>query len=166
MTKKNAAGLKKAERLGIKRYYIAPKQFLNKSDYENELIKILETERIDLICLAGFMRLIGNKLLQKFPNRIMNIHPALLPSFPGLHAQQQALTHGVKITGCTVHFVDAGIDTGPIIAQKAVFVKEGDSEEILSKRILRQEHRLYPKAVQLYFSGCLHLDGKKVIISK
>jgi len=162
--RKDAPGLKKAVRLGIPAYHINPKQFSDKAAYENEICAYLERENIELICLAGYMRLVGPVLLARYPGRIMNIHPALLPSFPGLDAQQQALGYGVKISGCTVHFVDAGTDSGPIIAQRAVAVREGDSAEALSRRILRQEHRLYPWAISRFFSGRLQIRGRTVII--
>jgi phosphoribosylglycinamide formyltransferase-1 len=125
----------------------------------------LERENIELVCLAGYMRLIGPELLEKFAGRIMNIHPALLPSFPGLHAQRQALGHGVKISGCTVHFVNSGLDNGPIIAQQTVPVLSADNEDTLSQRILRQEHRLYPRAIRLYFASRLQIIDRTVIIA-
>jgi len=160
----DAPGLKKAARFGIPAYQINPRQFPDKAAYENEICACLERENIELICLAGYMRLVGPVLLARYPQRIMNIHPALLPSFPGLDAQQQALGYGVKISGCTVHFVDAGTDSGPVIAQRAVAVREGDSAEALSRRILRQEHRLYPWAISRFFSGRLQIRGRTVII--
>lgn len=115
-----------------------------------------------MVILAGFMRIVRKPLLEAFPNRIMNIHPALLPSFPGLHAQQQALAYGARITGCTVHFVDEGMDTGPIISQAAVQVAPEDTEETLSARILEQEHRIYPEAIRLYGEGRLKVEGRRV----
>ena len=139
--------------------------FQTETAQEREICALLEREGIELVCLAGYMRLIGPELLEKFPGRIMNIHPSLLPAFPGLHAQRQALRHGVKISGCTVHFVDAGLDSGPIIAQQAVQVRADDSEDTLSQRILRQEHRLYPRAIRLYFAGRLQIRGRTVIIA-
>jgi phosphoribosylglycinamide formyltransferase 1 len=162
--RQDAPGLKKAARFGIPAYHINPKQFPSKAVYENEICAHLERENIELVCLAGYMRLIGPELLQKFPGRIMNIHPALLPSFPGLDAQKQALHYGVKVSGCTVHFIDAGTDSGPVIAQKAVLVRADESEETLSQRILRQEHRLYPHVIRLYFDGRLQIRGRTVII--
>ncbi|HUU06114.1 MAG TPA: phosphoribosylglycinamide formyltransferase [Patescibacteria group bacterium] len=160
----NARGLKKATNFGIPAYHINPRQFPDKAAYEEEICAYLQRENIELICLAGYMRLIGPVLLDKYPGRIMNIHPALLPSFPGLCAQEQALRYGVKVSGCTVHFVDAGIDSGPVIVQKAVAVREGDTQETLSRRILRQEHRLYPWAVHQFFAGRLQILGRTVII--
>ena len=149
--RQNAPGLRKAARLAIPAFHIDPGNFPGKASYENEICGHLQRENIDLICLAGYMRLVGPVLLGKYPGRIMNIHPALLPSFPGLDAQRQALQHGVKVSGCTVHFVDAGTDSGPIIAQRAVAVRAGDTPEALGRRILRQEHRLFP-GVFVFFS--------------
>jgi len=161
----NAPGLQKAVAFNIPGYCLPPKKFTDKGSQEREICALLECEGIELVCLAGYMRLIGPELLEKFPGRIMNIHPALLPSFPGLHAQRQALRHGAKISGCTVHFVDSGLDSGPIIAQQAVKVRADDSEDTLSQRILRQEHRLYPRAIRLYFAGRLQIRGRSVIIT-
>ena len=160
----DAAGLKKAARLGIPGHHVDPKTFPDKAAYETRLCEMLESERIDLVCLAGYMRLAGPVLLGRFPGRIMNIHPALLPSFPGLDAQAQALRFGVKVSGCTVHFVDAGMDSGPIISQKAVALRPDDDLEALKRRILRQEHRLYPQAISLFFAGRLQIAGRAVII--
>ena len=162
----DAAGLKKAARLGIPAHYFDPRSFPDKAAYETGICALLEGENIDLVCLAGYMRLIGPMLLGRFGGRILNIHPALLPSFPGLDAQRQALGYGVKVSGCTVHFVDAGTDTGPIVAQRAVAVRHDDTEETLSKRILRQEHRLYPQAISLFFAGRLQIQERTVIIGK
>ena len=116
------------------------------------------------VCLAGFMRIVSPEFVRQYRMRIMNIHPALLPAFPGLHAQKQALDYGVKVSGCTVHFVDEGIDSGPVILQKAVPVIEGDNEESLSARILEQEHELYPKAVELFCEGRIKIQGRRVSI--
>ncbi len=160
----DAAGLKKAARLGIPAHHVNPGDFPGKAAYEARLCELLESERIELVCLAGYMRLAGPVLLGRFPDRILNIHPALLPSFPGLDAQAQALRFGVKVSGCTVHFVDAGTDSGPIIAQKAVALRPGEGLEALKRRILRQEHRLYPQAISLFFAGRLQIDGHAVII--
>jgi phosphoribosylglycinamide formyltransferase-1 len=160
----NAPGLRKAAGFNIPGHCLPPGRFAGKGAQEREICAILEREKIQLVCLAGYMRLIGPELLEKFAGRIMNIHPSLLPAFPGLHAQRQALRHGVKISGCTVHFVDAGLDSGPIIAQQAVQVRAADSEDTLSLRILRQEHRLYPRAIRLYFAGRLQIRGRTVII--
>jgi len=160
----NAPGLRKAAAFGVPCHCLPPAKFADRADQEREICVLLQKHEIELVCLAGYMRLIGPELLEKFSGRIMNIHPALLPSFPGLHAQRQAVRHGVKISGCTVHFVDAGLDSGPIIAQQAVQVCATDNEDTLSLRILRQEHRLYPRVIRLYFAGCLQIQGRSVII--
>ncbi|MFB5628779.1 MAG: phosphoribosylglycinamide formyltransferase, partial [Nitrosarchaeum sp.] len=123
------------------------------------------TPKNGLVCLAGFMRIISPEFVQKYKNRIINIHPALLPSFPGLDAQKQALEYGSKYTGCTVHFVDSGVDTGPIILQYIVEIKKGDTEKILSKRILEKEHKAYPEAVRLFAEKKIKISGRKTIIS-
>ena len=161
----NAPGLRKAAAFNIPGYCLPPGKFRDKDAQERQICALLEQEGIELVCLAGYMRLIGPVLLEKFTGRIMNIHPSLLPSFPGLHAQRQALRHGQKISGCTVHFVDSGLDSGPIIVQQAVQVRATDSEDSLSQRILRQEHRLYPRAIRLYFAGRLQIRGRTVIIA-
>jgi phosphoribosylglycinamide formyltransferase-1 len=128
------------------------------------LIEYGVTPQSGLVCLAGFMRIVSPEFVRQYRMRIMNIHPALLPAFPGLHAQKQALDYGVKVSGCTVHFVDEGIDSGPVILQKAVPVIEGDNEESLSARILEQEHELYPKAVELFCEGRIKIQGRRVSI--
>ena len=133
--------------------------------YFSHLAQELEKREVDLVILAGFMRLVGKPLIDRFPNRIMNIHPALLPAFPGLHGQKQALDYGAKITGCTVHFVDEGLDTGPVIIQAAVPVFIDDNEETLSERILKEEHRIYTLAIRFFAQGKIHINGRKVSIS-
>ncbi len=164
--RKDAPGLKKAARFGIPAHHVDPGKFPSKAAYEDTLCALLESKGTDLVCLAGYMRLIGPVLLGRYPGRVVNIHPALLPSFPGLDAQLQALHHGVKVSGCTVHFVDAGTDTGPIIAQRTVAVRGDDDEETLSRRILRQEHRLYPWVISQFFAGRLQIKGRTVIMGK
>jgi len=161
---KGAPGLEKAARSHIPAYHVDPRQFPDKASYEERICALLERQHIDLVCLAGYMRLVGPVLLSRYPGRILNIHPALLPSFPGLDAQAQALRHGVKISGCTVHFVDAGTDTGPIAAQRTVAVRGTDDEATLARRILRQEHRLYPWVISQFFAGRLQIRGRTVII--
>jgi phosphoribosylglycinamide formyltransferase 1 len=143
-----AAGLVRARELGLNAICI-PSRGVDRVEYDRQLIAALRPQDPALICLAGFMRILSPEFLQSFPGRVMNIHPALLPSFPGLHAQRQALKQGVKISGCTVHLVDEGVDTGPILMQRAVDVLEGDSEDSLSARILEQEHQLYWRAIAL-----------------
>ena len=137
-------------------------------DYDRQIVSVLcqygVTPKCGLICLAGFMHIISPKFVKKYDLRIMNIHPSLLPSFPGLHAQKQAIEYGVKVSGCTVHFVDAGVDSGPIIAQKTVPVFSSDTEQCLSSRILKQEHRLYPASVKLFAENKITVKGRKVII--
>jgi len=161
--KKNARGLLKAKELNIPAYYVS-KKGKTKYEYEREIIDILKKHKVELVCLAGYMRLIGEEFINEFKNRIMNIHPSLLPSFKGLDAQKQAIEYGVKISGCTVHFVDNGLDSGPIIIQKSVEVKDNDDEESLSNRILKEEHKIYSKAIKLFFDNKLEIKGRRVII--
>jgi len=136
-----------------------------REEYDNLLVQELRKYGVDLVILAGFMRIITGVLVQAFPNRIMNIHPALLPSFPGLHVQQAAIEHGVKFSGCTVHFVDEGMDTGPIIIQAVVPVLDGDSPDTLAARILKQEHKIFSRAIQLFAEGRLKVEGRRVVVS-
>ena len=162
--KPDAAGLKIAsEEYGIATEVI-PAEGLKGWGYDQKVVEVLKRHGVvpesGLVCLAGFMRIISPEFVRLFRMRILNIHPALLPSFPGLHAQKQAIDYGVKITGCTVHFVDEGTDTGPVIMQSPVPVLDGDSEESLSARILEQEHLLYPKAVRLIVEGRIEIDGR------
>jgi phosphoribosylglycinamide formyltransferase-1 len=138
--------------------------FRGRREYDASLVDILQGYGVELVVLAGFMRILSDVMVDAFPNAIMNIHPALLPSFPGLHAQQQALDYGVKFSGCTVHFVDCGTDTGPIILQAAVPVKQDDSEETLSVRIQAEEHRMFPEAVRLFIEGRIAVEGRLVRI--
>jgi phosphoribosylglycinamide formyltransferase-1 len=133
--------------------------------FEARIASCLERHRVDLVCLAGFMRVVGPGLLGRYPGRILNIHPSLLPAFPGRDAQRQAWEHGVKVTGCTVHFVDEGVDTGPIILQRAVAVAEEDDPESLAARILREEHLAYPEAIRLLAQGRLQLEGRRVRVA-
>jgi len=136
-----------------------------REDYDALLVKELRERNVDLVCLAGFMRIITPVLIRAFPNRILNIHPSLLPAFPGLHVQKKALDHGVKFSGCTVHFVDEGMDTGPIIIQAVVPILDSDTEDSLSERILKQEHKIYSRAIQLFAEGRLKIGGRRVIVS-
>ena len=158
----NAKGLEYAEKAGIKTIVIPSKNRSDRIEYDREIINALAEYNIDLICLAGYMRIITEELVETYKNRIINIHPALLPAFPGLHAQKQALDYGVKVTGCTVHFVDGGMDTGPVILQKTVPVYDNDTEDTLSARILEQEHIAYSEALSLYAAGRLKVSGRKV----
>ena len=160
----NAKGLEYAEKAGIKTIVIPSKNRSDRIEYDRDIINALAEYNIDLICLAGYMRIITEELVEAYKNRIINIHPALLPAFPGLHAQKQALDYGVKVTGCTVHFVDGGMDTGPVILQKTVPVYDNDTEDTLSARILEQEHIAYSEALSLYAAGRLKVSGRKVEI--
>ena len=164
----NAPGLKVAsERFKIP-IKVVPSNATKGWDYDQRIVSVLSehgvTPESGLICLAGFMRIISPEFVRLYKRRIMNIHPGLLPSFAGLHAQKQAIEYGVKVTGCTVHFVDEGVDSGPIILQKAVDVFDWDSEETLSSRILKQEHKLYPRTVKLFVEGKIEVKGRKVFI--
>ncbi len=168
--KSDAKGLKIAEKLGINTEIIESKGFKgSRWQYDKKVIAALTkhgvTPRNGLVCLAGFMRIISPEFVKKYKNRIINIHPALLPAFPGLDSQRQALENGAKYSGCTVHFVDAEMDAGPIIIQAVVKVKENDTEESLSKRILKEEHRIYPEAVNLFARKKIKVSGKRTIIS-
>jgi len=160
----NAYALKRAQKYHIDTRYINFKEFKNREDYDKEIIKTLKEKKIDLVVLAGYMRILGPYFIRTYKNKIINIHPALLPSFPGLRAQKQAIEHGAKISGCTVHFVDEGVDSGPIILQKAVEVSDDDTEESLAEKILKEEHQIYPRAVQLFSQGRLMIKGRRVFI--
>ncbi len=156
-----AFALERARKAGVSTVVLEHKAFGSRADFERALGEELRKAGVEWVCLAGFMRLLSADFLAGFPGRVLNIHPALLPAFPGLHAQRQALERGVKIAGCTVHFVDTGTDTGPIIAQAAVPVLPGDDETSLSARILTEEHRLYPLAVRLAVTGKVTLEGTR-----
>jgi len=160
-----AYAVERAKKHSIDYLFIDPKASLSRADYFSALVLELEKREVELVALAGFMRLVGKPLIDAFPNRIMNIHPALLPAFPGLHGQKQAAEYGVRISGCTVHFVDEGVDTGPVIIQAAVPVSPDDTEDTLSSRILKLEHKLYPEALWLYAEGRLRVEGKAVRIA-
>ena len=159
---KDAMALKRAEKHGIKTIFIDPSTYLNSKEYDKALVLKLKEFSIDLICLAGYMRILGEEVIQTFEKKIINIHPSLLPAFPGLNAQKQAINHGVKFSGCTVHFVDLGVDSGPIILQTVVPVYDNDDEKSLSKRILEQEHYLYPKAIKMIQENKIRLSGRTV----
>lgn len=168
--KQDAAGIRIAKKLGVAVEVLDSKDFKgDRAKYDKALIDILSryrvTPRNGLVCLAGFMRIISPEFVKRYKNRIMNMHPALLPSFPGLNAQRQAIQHGVKYSGCTVHFVDDGVDTGPIIVQAAVKVNEDDTEETLSAKILKEEHRIYPLAVDLFARKKIRVIKGRVVIS-
>jgi phosphoribosylglycinamide formyltransferase-1 len=161
----NAGGLELARRAGIETLTLSHRGWPSRDDYDRALVRELRTRDVALVCLAGFMRKVGAPLIDAFPNAVLNIHPSLLPSFPGLHPQQQALDHGVKISGVTVHFVTADLDAGPIIVQRAVPVRDDDIEETLAARILVEEHHAYPDAIALVLDGGWRIVGRRVIRS-
>lgn len=164
--KPQAQALVRAWEAGIPARAIVPSSFATKGEFEDALAEALREAGVELVVLAGFMRILSPRFVGQFSGRIMNIHPSLLPSFPGLDAQRQAVEYGVRVSGCTVHFVDQGMDTGPIILQKEVPVLPDDTPETLEQRILVQEHRLYPEAIALYAAGRLSIEGRRVIISE
>ena len=159
---KDAMALKRAEKHEIKTIFIDPSNYSSSKEYDKALVLKLKEFPIDLICLAGYMRILGEEIIQTFEKKIINIHPSLLPAFPGMNAQKQAINHGVKFSGCTVHFVDFGVDSGPIILQTVVPVYDNDDEKSLSKRILEQEHYLYPKAIKMIQENKVRLNGRTV----
>jgi phosphoribosylglycinamide formyltransferase-1 len=161
-----AAGIARAEAAGIETLVLPHRAYTDRSSYDAALVEALRARGVALVCLAGFMRLLGPTFVEAFPNAILNIHPSLLPSFPGMDAQAQALAHGVKVSGATVHLVTAELDAGPIVAQAAVPVLEDDTVETLSARILGAEHRLYPEAIRLLLDGRWRLDGRRLLESR
>jgi phosphoribosylglycinamide formyltransferase-1 len=161
----DAGGLRLAAALGVPTAVIDHKTVRPREAHERRVVETLREHRIDLVCLAGYMRLLSPVLIAQFRNRILNVHPALLPAFPGLDAQRQAIEHGARVSGCTVHFVDEECDHGPIVLQAAVPVLEGDDESSLGARILEQEHRIYPEAVALFCQGRLRVEGRRVLIA-
>ena len=168
--KPDAKGLTIAQKLGVKTEVVESNGLKGGNwEYDSKLVSVLERHKITpqncLICLAGFMRIMSPEFIRHYKGRIMNIHPAILPSFPGLHSQRQALEYGVKYSGCTVHFVDEGVDTGPIILQSVVKITNKDTEESISKKILKEEHKIYPMAVNLFAKGKIKIVGRKTIIS-
>lgn len=162
----DAQALKRVAGFDIATAVVERRKFASKADFEKAVAAELNLHHVELVVLAGFMRILGSGFISLFPGRIMNIHPALLPAFPGLNAQAQAIDYGVRVSGCTVHFVDEGVDSGPIILQEAVPVEEGDDEHALAERILHVEHRLFPRAIGLYAEGRLRIEGRKVVISE
>jgi phosphoribosylglycinamide formyltransferase-1 len=158
-----APGLARAREAGLETLTINHRDFASRDDFDRALAAVLRERNVHLVCLAGFMRLIGAPMLEAFPNAILNIHPSLLPSFPGINAQAQALAHGVKVSGVTVHLVTGELDAGPIVVQRAVPVKDDDTPETLSARILVEEHRAYPEAVKIVLSNQWRLDGRRFI---
>jgi phosphoribosylglycinamide formyltransferase-1 len=162
--KEDAPGLLKAREWGLEALFLNPKLFATREEYDREVSREVEKRGIDLICLAGYMKVLTPQFCDAFKYRIVNIHPALLPSFPGLHVQQKAIDWGVRFSGCTVHFVAAEVDMGPIILQAAVPVLQDDTEETLAARILVEEHTIYPESVRLYFEGRIEVRGRRVFI--
>lgn len=160
----DAYALKRAEKHGIEPLVMIPKEWESRDAYYEAVAGELKRRGVELVILAGFMRIVGKPLIDAYPMRIMNIHPAILPSFPGLHGQKQAVDYSVKVSGCTVHFVDEGMDTGPVIIQAVVPVYDDDTEDTLSERILRQEHRIFPYAIKLFSEGRLRVEGRRVIV--
>ena len=158
--------LQRAEAAGVPTKVLLPADFASREDYDAELVRLLKASGAEAVALAGYMRLVTPVFLQAFPHRVLNIHPALLPSFPGLHGQRQAFEYGVKVAGCTVHFVDEGMDSGPIILQAPVPVLEDDDADSLAARILEQEHIIYPLALRLLAEGKLHIEGRRVRIAE
>lgn len=167
--KQDAAGLERARKHGVPHVWLDPKPFAGRPDnreaYDRALLDVLRKYEVDLVLLAGYMKIVTGVLVTAYENRMMNIHPSLLPSFPGLDVQKKTIEHGCKISGCTVHFVTEGVDEGPIIVQAAVPIMEGDSPDDLAARILEQEHRIYPHAIQLYAEGRLRVEGRRVLVA-
>ena len=161
--REHAPALERARAAGVETVWVNPKDFESREAFDLALVRELEKREVGLVCHAGFMRILSPAYVRAFAGRALNIHPSLLPAFPGLHAQRQALEHGVKVAGATVHFVDEGVDTGAIVVQGAVPVLAGDTEETLSARILVEEHRLYPAAVRLFAEGRLEVVGRRVV---
>lgn len=160
----NAGALDRASKAGIATLCINHREFSQREDFDQAVVKALQDANVDLVVLAGFMRIITQTFIDAFPNRVINIHPALLPAFPGLHVQQQAIDYGARFSGCTVHFVDGGVDTGPIIIQAVVPILQDDTADTLAARILEQEHVIYPRAIQLIAEDRVHVDGRIVTI--
>jgi phosphoribosylglycinamide formyltransferase-1 len=158
-----APGLLRARDAGIETICLSPHDYGTRDEYDRAIVEVLRDRDVGLVCLAGFMRLVGTPLLEAFPDRVLNIHPSLLPAFPGLDAQNQALAHGVRVSGATVHLVTPDLDAGPIIAQAAVSVLDDDTVDTLSARILVEEHRLYPQAIRLVLDGGWHVDGRRFV---
>ena len=163
--KEEAAGLAIARQMGLNAICI-PSKGKEREAFERELVAALRQYQVDLVCLAGFMRVLTSYFIREFKGRILNIHPAILPSFPGVEAQKQAIDYGVKFTGCTVHFVDEGVDTGPVVAQAVVPILDDDTVETLSARILKEEHRIYTEAVCLVVEDKIRIEGRRVVLKK
>jgi phosphoribosylglycinamide formyltransferase-1 len=164
--RERAPALERARRRGVEAVFVDPKAHGDRAAFDAAVMALLDARAIDLVCLAGFMRLLSPAFVRSYAGRLLNVHPSLLPAFPGLAAQRQALDYGVHITGATVHFVDEGLDTGPIVLQAAVPVRPEDTEESLAARILVEEHRLYPQAIRLFAEGRLRVHGRRVTVSE
>lgn len=162
--RKDAPALERARRAGVRVVHLDPRASPDRAAFDDAVARVLDDHGVELVCLAGYMRVLSGELVRRYRHRILNVHPALLPAFPGLHAQRQALEHGVRVAGATVHFVDEGVDTGPIVLQATVPVLDDDTEATLSARILDEEHRLYPEAIRLYAEGRLEIAGRRVSI--
>jgi phosphoribosylglycinamide formyltransferase-1 len=162
--RERALALEHARAAGVEALWVNPKDFSDREAFDLALVQELRARGVGLVCHAGFMRILSPAYVRAFAGRALNIHPSLLPAFPGLHAQRQALDHGAKVSGATVHFIDEGVDTGPIVLQAAVPVEPADTEETLSARILAEEHRLYPEAIRLFAEGRLHIQGRRVMV--
>ena len=168
--KQDAGGLERARKHGAPAVWLDPKPYAGRPDsreaFDKAVLEVLQKHEVDLVLLAGYMKIVTAVLVKAYENRMMNIHPSLLPSFPGLDVQKKAIDHGCKIAGCTVHFVTEGVDEGPIIIQAAVPIREGDTPDTLAARILEQEHRIYPRAIQLYAEGKLRVEGRSVAVAE
>lgn len=164
--KETAPALERGRQHGVESIFLNPKDFASREAYDRELVTLLNARDIDLVCLAGYMKILTAGFIRAFAGKIINIHPSLLPAFPGLDVQQKALDHGVKFAGCTVHFVEEEVDTGPIVLQAVVPVQDGDTAETLSARILEQEHKIYPRAIQLIAENRLRIQGRRVLIQE
>jgi len=162
--REGAEGIEKARRRGLDAQVI-PSKGLEREAYDKLAVAALQEQKVDLVCLAGYMRLLSPHFVAAFPNRILNIHPSLLPAFPGLESQRQALEHGAKFSGCTVHFVDENLDAGPIVLQACVAIEDGDTPETLAERILREEHRIYTEAVRIVLEGRYRIEGRRVLLN-
>lgn len=163
---KEAYALERAHKHGLEGLFLDPKSFPDRKSYEQSLIEKIQSKSVDLICLAGYMRVLGKQFIEAFSGRIINIHPSLLPAFPGLNVQKRALEHGARFSGCTVHFVNEEVDGGAIISQAVVPIYDDDNEDTLSERILEQEHIIYPEAIRLILEGKLTLSGRRVLHNK
>jgi phosphoribosylglycinamide formyltransferase 1 len=162
--RERAPALEHARAAGVEALWMNPKDFGDRASYDLALVQELERRRVGLVCHAGWMRILSPAYVRAFAGRALNVHPSLLPAFPGLHAQRQALDHGAKVAGATVHFVDEGVDTGPIVLQAAVPVEPADSEDTLAARILAEEHRIFPEAIRLFAQGRLRIEGRRVMV--